>query len=259
MTDFGGRFPARYRGYPLPCRCGGVYRGAISSIAFGIPVPGVDGNVLRVGGPHHRGQRGYFEARDQRADARRPARRHARDFPGALNQALMELGALVCLPNGAPLCSRCPAAPFCTALREERISSLPVKTPKPPRRVEERTVFLILHGGKVALRRRPARGLLAGLWEYPNETGSDTGVLEQWGISPLSLEHGGAGKHIFTHIEWHMSGLLVRAADDTLPDGWVWAAPWELEEIYAVPNAFRAFDGLVRAGSAEDRKFWLWS
>ena len=258
MTDFDGRFPAHYEDILSLAGVGEYTAGAISSIAFGIPVPAVDGNVLRVVA-RITGDSGDILKPETKGRMRAALLAvMPRDFPGAFNQALMELGALVCLPNGAPLCSRCPAAPFCTALREERISSLPVKTPKPPRRVEERTVFLILHGGKVALRRRPARGLLAGLWEYPNETGSDTGVLEQWGISPLSLEHGGAGKHIFTHIEWHMSGLLVRAADDTLPDGWVWAAPWELEEIYAVPNAFRAFDGLVRAGSAEEQES-LWS
>ena len=170
-----------------------------------------------------------------------------RKFPGAYNQALMELGALVCLPNGAPLCGQCPAASFCTAHREGLTGELPVKAPKKARRVEARTVFLLFHGGRVALRRRPKRGLLAGLWEYPNEVDAGPAALEDWGITPCSLEAGGAGKHIFSHIEWHMHALLAETADDALPGGWVWADARELEEVYAIPNAFQAFSGAVAA------------
>lgn len=125
----------------------------------------------------------------------------------------MELGATVCLPNGAPLCDRCPAASFCRARLENRTGELPVKAAKKARRVEERTVYLVFHGDKVALRRRPARGLLAGLWEYPNELSGGTDWPRRWGISG-PVRRDGTGKHIFSHIEWHMTAQVVEAEDD---------------------------------------------
>ena len=154
----------------------------------------------------------------------------------------MELGATVCLPNGAPLCDRCPAADFCTARREERTGELPVKAAKKARRIEARTVFLIFWEKKVALRRRPGRGLLAGLWEYPNELSPAPCPVEAAGLSD-----GPAGKHIFSHSEWHMTAQIVEAASPELPEGWVWADRAALERDYAVPNAFQAFAGAVEA------------
>ena len=111
-------------------------------------------------------------------------------------------------------------------------------------------MYLIFHEGRVALRRRPEKGLLAGLWEYPNEPAEKTGILEAWGIVPASQRWGGAGKHIFTHIEWHMTARLVQAETEELPEGWVWAGGSDLRQIYAVPNAFQSFAPLVEEGLA---------
>ena len=144
----------------------------------------------------------------------------------------------MCLPNGAPLCEQCPAKGFCAALAQGRIGELPNRPPKKPRRVEERTVWLILFENRVALRRRPDRGLLAGLWEFPNELGGDLALPARWGIAALSDGYAGQAKHIFTHIEWHMALWAVEAASDGLPPGWVWADGLELERQYAVPSAF---------------------
>ena len=157
-------------------------------------------------------------------------------MPGDFNQALMELGATVCLPNGAPLCRRCPAHAFCAARIGERTGELPVKGGKAARRVEERTVFLIFFENRVALRRRPARGLLAKLWEYPNEPAPAPCPVEA-----AALADGPAGKHIFSHIEWRMRSVVVQAAGPELPPGWVWADGEALRAEYAVPNAFRSF------------------
>ena len=166
------------------------------------------------------------------------------DAPGDFNQALMELGATVCLPNGAPLCERCPAAPLCRAFQEGRTGELPVKAAQKARRVEERTVYLLFHGDSVALRRRPERGLLAGLWEYPNELADGSDWPERWGLS-APLTRAGTGKHIFTHIEWHMTALAGELDSPALPEGWVWAGREELVGTYAVPNAFQSFSRLV--------------
>ena len=244
MEDFGGAFPSTYEDIRTLSGVGDYTAGAIASIAFGIPVPAVDGNVLRV----------IARISGDEGDISAPATKKKVtaalgeiipvNAPGDFNQALMELGATVCLPNGAPLCERCPAKDFCAALLQNRVGELPVKAAKKPRRVEERTVWLIFHDGKVALRRRPEKGLLAGLWEFPNEP-AGTDLLEAGGIEPLSDTFGCTAKHIFTHIEWHMTARVVRAAGDTLPAGWVWAEPGELERIYALPSAFKGVRHLV--------------
>ena len=240
--QYGGELPADYdRLLALP-GVGEYTAGAVASIAFGLPVPAVDGNVLRVVA-RISGDGGDIARPDTKARMRAALQAVLPvDAPGDFNQALMELGATVCLPNGAPLCDRCPAADFCTARREERTGELPVKAAKKARRIEARTVFLIFWEKKVALRRRPGLGLLAGLWEYPNELSPAPCPVEAAGLSG-----GPAGKHIFSHIEWHMTAQIVEAASPELPEGWVWADRAALERDYAVPNAFQAFAGAVEA------------
>lgn len=239
MEDFGGVFPSDYETLLTLAGVGEYTAGAIASIAFGQAVPAVDGNVLRVV------SRLTGDRRDVTAPAVKGSVRAAlREViplrsPGDFNQAMMELGATVCLPNGAPLCERCPARDFCVGHLTGTALDLPVKAPKKARRVEERTVYIILHQGRVALRRRPEKGLLAGLWEYPN------------GLSPWpcpvegTVAFAGTGKHVFTHIEWRMTAYTVQAAGDTLPEGWVWADSRALAETYSVPSAFAYFSPIV--------------
>lgn len=240
VEEHGGVFPDTYEAIRALAGVGDYTAGAVASIAFGLPEPAVDGNVLRVVS-RLTGDGGDITRPDVKKRMGAALREVIPlDAPGDFNQALMDLGAMVCLPNGEPLCPRCPARGFCAALREGRTAELPVKAAKKARRVEERTVFLIFYQKKVALRRRPAKGLLAGLWEYPNELSPAPCPVEA-----LSLEQGPSGKHIFTHIEWHMKAVLVQAAGDTLPEGWVWATLEELDRDYAVPNAFQAFKPAV--------------
>ncbi len=245
MVNHNGVFPNTYEDIRALAGVGDYTAGAISSIAFGLPVPAVDGNVLRV----------CARLTEDSSDIAAPATKKRvttalgaiipLDAPGDFNQALMELGATICLPNGAPLCEKCPAAAFCRACQEGRTGELPVKSPKKARRVEARTVYLLFYGDRVALRRRPDRGLLAGLWEYPNELSDGTDWPERWGLTAPSLERAGTGKHIFTHIEWHMTALTGELDSTQLPEGWVWAGREELVDTYTVPNAFRSFEQIV--------------
>ncbi|MCD8141886.1 MAG: NUDIX domain-containing protein, partial [Clostridiales bacterium] len=173
-------------------------------------------------------------------------------------QALMELGALVCLPNGAPECERCPWQTLCAARREGTIDALPVKPPKKQRKVEGRTVYLIFRAGKVALRRRPDSGLLRGLWEFPNVTDDREDALAQWGMADAVTLDGPRARHIFTHIEWHMQSVQVFPSGDALPEGWVWADRAALEERYPIPNAFDGFRACVEGQlrQTEAREAW---
>ena len=236
VEEYGGVFPSGYAAVRALPGVGDYTAGAICSIALGQAAPAVDGNVLRV----------YARLCGDSGDIATPQMKKKVtqdlekiipvDAPGTFNQALMELGATVCLPNGAPLCERCPVREFCAALAQGRIGELPVKMPKKPRRVEERTVWLIFHGDAVALRRRPGRGLLAGLWEFPNQLGDGPFPPEE-GVSVLSSEYAGQARHIFTHIEWQMTLRTVEAETAALPEGWVWAGRDQLEQKYAVPSA----------------------
>ena len=246
MERFGGEFPKSYEDILSLPGVGEYTAGAIASIAFGQPVPAVDGNVLRVVSRIN-----ADESDITLALTKKQVRQQLQEIipvkqAGDFNQAMMELGATVCLPNGAPLCDQCPARDFCRARLEERIHQLPVKAEKKERRMEQRVVFLLFHKGQVALRKRQERGLLAGLWEFPNELRSEEDVLARWGVMWQSDRPAGTGTHIFSHIEWRMEGRVVECAGPALPEGWVWADREELERRYAVPNAFRAFEPVVK-------------
>lgn len=239
VEDYNGEFPATYEEIRALPGIGDYTAGAICSIAYGLPVPAVDGNVLRVVTRLTADRRDVTKPQTKADITQALGEVIPLKAPGAFNQALMELGATVCLPNGAPLCERCPAADFCTARREGIALELPVKPPKKERRVEERTVYLIFHKGRMALRQRPKKGLLAGLWEYPNE-------LSPWEC-PVEGEtaFAGVGRHIFTHIEWRMTAYIVTAGGEELPEGWVWANREELKGKYALPSAFAPFWDIV--------------
>ena len=239
MERYDGQLPADAQALLRLPGIGEYTAGAIASIAFGLPVPAVDGNVLRVVARVCGDDGDITTAAMKRKVTKALEQVIPLDAPGDFNQAMMELGATVCLPNGAPLCGQCPAAHLCRAFREERTAELPVKAPKKARRVEQRTVYLLFYGDRVALRRRPEKGLLAGLWEYPNELSDGADWLKLWGLSTPELVRAGAGKHIFTHIEWHMTALAAQLEGDALPDGWVWADRAALRDTYALPNAFQ--------------------
>ena len=246
MEEFGGEFPDHYEDIRALAGVGDYTAGAIASIAFGQSVPAVDGNVLRVVSRINGDESDVTLAATKERIRRQVADIIPKGEAGRFNQGMMELGATVCLPNGMPLCEQCPAREFCRARLEERIGQLPVKAAKKARVIEERTVFLIFHDGQVALRRRPDRGLLAGLWEFPNEIAPAADALEDWGVYPRTVRWAGTGKHIFTHKEWRMTAKVIHVEEDKLPQGWVWADRGELERQYAVPNAFRAFESVVK-------------
>lgn len=221
--------------------------GAISSIAFGIPVPAVDGNVLRVITRITADERDISKDSVKQAIARDiqeiiPMRR-AGDF----NQALIELGAIVCVPNGPAKCSECPVAHLCEAKRKEIVNEFPKKAPKKARTIENKTVLLIKDGEKVAIRKRPKKGLLAGLYELPNLEGelSEEEALAEvksYGLSPLFIKRLEDSKHIFTHKEWHMRGYAVRVEElESDVEGMLFVERETVEREYPIPSAFAAY------------------
>jgi len=249
VNDCGGDFPhTREELLRLP-GVGDYTASAIASIAFGEPEPAVDGNLLRVAARVGGIAEDIMGAGVRKRFRAMLAESIDRERPGEWNQAMMDLGATVCLPNGAPLCEKCPARAFCAAYQNGMTDVLPVRAAKKPRRVEERTVFLLVRDGRLALRKRPAKGLLAGLWELPNVPGNldEAGAaitLAQWGLTARTLTPVGAAKHIFSHVEWDMHGYLAAAEGEN--NEFLWADGAALQAA-AIPSAFRYyFDTAVR-------------
>ncbi|WP_418706515.1 A/G-specific adenine glycosylase, partial [Anaerotruncus massiliensis (ex Liu et al. 2021)] len=171
METYGGELPASHEELLTLPGVGPYTAGAVASIAFGLPEPAVDGNVLRVLSRLTADNSDIADPAVKRAAERTVRGIIPAGRAGAFNQALMELGATVCAPNGPPACGRCPLAGLCAAHAAGNETAYPVKAAKKARRVEERTVLLLVRDELLALRRRPAKGLLAGLWELPNLPG----------------------------------------------------------------------------------------
>ena len=251
MEQYGGALPQTAKELRKLAGIGPYTAGAVASIAFGQPEPAVDGNVLRV----------VSRLLADPSDIMLPATRERvteqlrATYPEAgtgcrtLTQAWMELGERVCIPNGTPHCEDCPVRALCLAHESGTEEEYPVRTAKKPRRIEPRTVLLLFCGDRFAVRRRPDTGLLAGLWEFPSLDGEvgENGVREylaSLGIAAGMMTPTAPAKHIFTHIEWHMSGFAVDCADRGQNDLiWVTAEEWVRE--YAAPIAFKAFTKLV--------------
>ena len=242
-----GELPAQFDELMKLPGIGKYTAGAISSIAFGIPVPAVDGNVLRVITRITADERDISKDSVKQSIARDiqeiiPMRR-AGDF----NQALIELGAIVCVPNGPAKCKECPVAHLCEARQKDIIMELPKKAPKKARTIENKTVLLIKDGEKIAIRKRPKKGLLAGLYEFPNVEGhlSEDEVLElvkSYDLAPLFIQKLEDSKHIFTHKEWHMTGYAVRVEElEEETDGLLFVERETVEKEYPIPSAFGAY------------------
>ena len=243
MTEHGGTFPSTYEAISGLAGIGPYTAGAICSIAFDLPTPAVDGNVLRVisrltDNPTPIDQPAFRKEITQSLVSVYP------DRAGDFTQALMELGATVCGPNRKPDCANCPCRTFCLGFQHGTAESLPVKKAKQQRKVEEKTVFILSCEGSYALCKRPDKGLLAGLWEFPNIPGkmnmtSAIAYVEENGIKPKAILREVEKKHVFTHIEWHMSGIYMEVKEKH-PDV-IWRTAEEIAREAALPTAFRQF------------------
>lgn len=258
VEQYGGVLPSSYEQLLSLPGIGEYTAGAVASIAYGIAVPAVDGNVLRV----------LSRLLASEADIAQPKvkavfRGIAADMqpsgrPGDYNQAMMELGATVCVP-ASPRCAACPVAHSCMARQLDCAAALPIKSPKRERRREDRTVFLILCDGKVLIRKRAESGLLSGMWELPNVQGrlsEEQAIrqMEEWGIQTAAPREAGESKHVFTHVEWWMQGYIGMALHTrcTVSGEWAWASWKQLQESHAMPSAFRYYREVLQALLADE-------
>ena len=245
VEEYGGTLPPDFDALRSLCGIGDYTAGAISSIAFGLPEPAVDGNVLRVV-MRYTGREDDIALLSTKRSVTAALRQvyPTGEDAGDLTEGIMELGEKICIPAGVPKCDLCPLRERCVARREELWSELPKKSPKKERRVEDYTVLILSSCGKVALRKRPKEGLLAGLWEFPTLVGryekeALSEKLTEQGLTPLSVTPWGDANHIFTHITWRMVGYSVECA--AMTEEYSWFTPEELQRDVAVPTAFRFY------------------
>ena len=249
VEQHGGIMPKTYEELLELPGIGEYTAGAIASIAYGERVPAVDGNVLRVLA-RVRATEADITLSETKKEFRQELLRVVPKEAGDFTQSLIELGATVCAPNREPTCNACPLMACCAAYREQKTQHIPVRSSKKPRRIEEKTVFLIRDGDRTALSKRPSKGLLSGLYELPNTPGhlGESEVLahlRSLGFEPLRIERLENAKHIFTHIEWHMIAYDVRITPefDGLhgKSGMLLIPNEELHQSYAIPSAFGAY------------------
>lgn len=252
MELYEGNMPSTYEKLLTLSGIGSYTAGAVASIAFGRKVPAVDGNVLRVVS-----RLVCMEDRIQDAKVKEKVERildaiMSEERPGDFNQAMMEIGAMVCLPNGTPKCEVCPLSHICKAYEQGRQMEFPKKTEKKERKKELKTILIIRDAENVAIRKRENKGLLAGMYEFPTLEGhkNQKEILDycaKIGLNPLQIHSLEKAKHIFSHKEWHMVGYMVRV-DELEPrkisaatKDWIYVEPRTTQEKYPIPSAYLAY------------------
>lgn len=248
MIDYQGQFPDTFEEIRSLKGIGNYTAGAISAFAFGLSKPAVDGNVLRVIS-RLMGSREDIMKQSVRSKIEEKLEHvipegAASDF----DQGLIELGALVCVPNGEPKCTECPVAHLCEARKQGMIAEIPVKSKGKARKMEDKTVLIFKDREKLAIQKRPSKGLLAGLYEFPNQEGhltmeEVTAYSKKIGLMPVRIKKLEDAKHIFSHIEWHMSGyeIVVDELEKTNEKAFLFIHPEEIEKKYSIPSAFEAY------------------
>jgi A/G-specific adenine glycosylase len=248
MEDYHGVFPETYEEISALKGIGSYTAGAVSSFAYGLPKPAVDGNVLRVVSRLTASRDDIMKAKvrsriEKELEAVIPA-----DASSDFNQGLIELGALICIPKGEPKCDQCPVEKSCMAVKQGIVNELPVKTKAKARRIEERTILILKDGETIAIKKRSAKGLLAGLYELPSLQGhlSRKEVISychELGLSPLRVTKAGDTKHIFSHVEWHMTGYEIKVdeLEKNCSEKMIFASRSEMEEKYTIPSAFEYY------------------
>ena len=241
--QYNGIFPSDYAAIRALPGIGDYTAGAICSICFNQPTPAVDGNVLRV----------LSRITEDPTPIDLPAQKAAirsrlsQVYPAEaceFTQALMELGATLCGPNWAPRCAQCPCRSFCGSALHGTADRYPVRLPKKGRKEEEKTVFILSCSGRYALEKRPETGLLAGLWQFPNQAGllepaEAAATVESMGLRPQNLLRQTERNHIFTHIQWKMRGFYIEVAE--VAGRFCWMTAEEIRNSATLPTAFRQF------------------
>lgn len=237
-----GVFPKDYKEILALPGIGKYTAGAISSIAFEMPRAAVDGNVLRVVTRLNEIEQDILEEKFRKQIGEQLEQVYPQNHCSEFTQSLMELGAMVCVPNGTPKCEECPLNIGCQAYKNNTWKKYPAKKEKAKRKIIDKTVLILCTDEKIAVRKRKDTGLLAGMWEFPNIDKKMRSVeikswLQEQNIDVIHIEKQKEVKHIFTHLEWHMHCYKVKCSPKE--NDYAWVAMEQLNQEIPLPTAFR--------------------
>lgn len=250
MENYGGELPAEKKELLQLAGIGPYTAGAISSIAYGRKETAVDGNVIRVISRLFAIDGNVLEGKGRQKIEEIAYQELPEERAGDFNQALMDLGATICIPNGVPLCHLCPLQLECQAYRNKEVEKYPEKKKKKERKLERQTILLVSDGRNFALEKRKDKGLLAGLWQFPMLEGRLSlqevrNYLKEKGISYSAVEEYEPAIHIFSHVEWHMVSYKVEVErweiQERNEENWLWLSREEILTQYSVPSAFKVY------------------
>lgn len=214
-----GKFPEDYASLIKLPGIGPYTAAAIASICFQEAAPAIDGNLLRIFARLNCCFDNVLASKTKNKAFAFFEKLMPAGEPGNFNQALMDLGAMICLPI-QPKCAVCPIQDFCCAKQKQKIAELPVRIKKQKIATERMTVLLIHVDENILLRKRPAKGLLADLYEFPNLPGyisakSALQYAEDLGLKTLRIKEAAAAKHVFSHKVWLMNAyeIFTESAD----------------------------------------------
>ena len=243
MEKYYGEFPSTYKEIIMLPGIGEYTASAIASICFNASTPTVDGNVLRVY-TRVMNDRRNIDLVKTKKEIREELSKIMPSDAGNFNEALMELGEVICLPNGMPKCDICPIKKLCRAYIEKTWQQIPVRLEKKRKNEKFFTVFLFSYQEYYAISKRKEQQLLQHLWEFFNIDGILTidevkKYLEEKHIPFISIEKSIENKHIFTHQIWYMQAYIVKVSSKM--DHLVWKTLNEIDMKYAIPTAFQPF------------------
>ena len=244
MEAYNGEFPKEYQEVIKLPGIGEYTAGAICSICYGKPTPAVDGNVLRVVMRLANCYDNIDEMKTKRQVREWLSEVYKQGQCAELTQAFMELGAVVCIPNGNPKCEECPLADRCVAYRQQTFLELPVRKEKKKQKIEKKTIFVLHDGEKYGIQKRPDKGLLANMWEFYHKEGrmdkqEALDFVSKQGFEPVTIEKEIPYTHIFSHVEWRMTAYYITCKKKK--QNLKWVKKEELESSYALPTAFKKF------------------
>lgn len=243
-----GKMPSTYAELITLSGIGEYTAGAIASIAYNERIPAVDGNVLRVISRVLASSKDVLLPETKKEATRmlkEIMEKQKKNFQaGDFNEALMELGEIICLPNGEPNCQECPLQRMCIACEKGLTQELPIREKKLKRKEENKTVFFFKsQEGKVAIRKREEKGVLNGMYELPNVKEKIENlkeieeIVKQWNLKSTKIKNIGEYQHIFTHITWKMIAYQIEVEKEN--DKFIWVSKKQLEKDYALPTAFK--------------------
>lgn len=254
VAEYGGTIPQDIAALRKISGIGPYTAGAIASIAYDKAVPAVDGNVIRVVSRLKGVRENVGVPSVRRQIEQTAAEMVSPERPGDFNQAMMDLGATVCVP-GTPACEKCPLADLCDACAAGDAEELPQLPRKRPPKELQYDVCLIFSGDRVLMRQR-TETMLNGMWVYPMLDGRRTlrqlpaAAKRLTGVPVVSVESAGEARHVFTHQVWEMRLFVMQTDAQEAPQGWRFVTLDEMNAL-ALPSAVRDPAKIVRERLAD--------